>query len=299
VPTSEILSRRVTYPAQDTITGQPSIQPSPLRARHSALSTNLWRHRALIRQFTWREFRGRYLGSYLGLLWSVATPAAMLCIYTFVFRGVLQVEWKMLPDGSALMFAVNLFGGLLVYNLFAEVAGRSPLLLVNQPHFVRKVVFPVEILPITTTAAALGHGLIALAVVGAVACVGIGLPSWHVLWLPVLLFPYVAFLMGVSWFLAAAGTFWRDFAPAVTLGLHALIFLTPVFYPLQAVPQSWQPLFRLNPLAVYVENTRRVWLWNQPPDWSTWCLTALASVAVMLAGYWWFMRVKRAFADVV
>lgn len=260
---------------------------------------SLWRHRALIRQMTWREFRGRYLGSHLGVLWSVATPAVMLCIYTIVFRGVLQVQWTMLPDRSALTFAVNLFGGLLIYNLFAEVAGRSPHLLVNQPHFVRKVVFPVEILPVATTAAALGHGLIALFVVGAAACVGIGSPGWHVLWLVLLLPPYAGFLLGVSWFLAALGTFWRDLGPAVTVGLHALIFLTPVFYPLQAVPEGWQPLFRLNPLAVYVENTRRVWLWNQPPDLGAWCMTAASSLAVMLLGYWWFMRSKRAFADVV
>ena len=271
---------------------------SGLRTQDSGL-LSLWRHRALIRQFTWREFRGRYLGSHLGLVWSAVTPAVMLCIYTLVFRGVLQVQWTTLPDSSALTFGINLFGGLLIYNLFAEVAGRSPHLLVNQPHFVRKVVFPLEILPITTTAAALGHGLIAFVVVSVVACFWMGPPGWQVLWLPVLLLPYVALLLGVSWLLAAVGTFWRDVAPVVTLGLHALIFLTPVFYPLHAVPQSWRPLFRLNPLAAFVENTRRVWLWNRPPALGMWFVTALASIAVMFIGYFFFIRSKRAFADVV
>jgi lipopolysaccharide transport system permease protein len=271
---------------------------SRLSSPHSALG-GLWRHRGLIRQFAWREFRSRYVGSYLGLCWSIVTPAVMLVIYTFVFRGILHVHWGSSADESPLAFAVNLFGGWLIYNLFAEVVSRSPHLLISQPQFVKKVVFPVEILPVTTTVAALGHALMALSVVGVTAALLVRWPSCQVLWLPVLLLPYLALLLGVSWFAAALGTFWRDLGPAITIGLHALIFLTPVFYPLQAVPGKWQPLMRLNPLAIFIENTRRVWSANRPPLFGEWSVAALISLLVMTAGYWWFQRCKRDFADVV
>ncbi len=277
----------------------------PLTTYHSPLSTHhspfakMWRHRGLIRQFAWREFRSRYVGSYLGLCWSVLMPALMLVVYTFVFRGVFHVEWQTLPDGSALAFAVNLFGGLLIYNLFAEVASRSPHLLVSQPQFGKKVVFPLEILPLTTTTAALGHALVAFLVVSAASALLVRWPGWNILWLPVVLLPYVGLLLGMGWLLASVGTFWRDMGPAVTVGLHALIFLTPVFYPLSAVPGKWQMVLRLNPLAVFIENTRRVWFCNRPPHFGPWAVAAMVSLIVMLAGFWWFQKSKRVFADVI
>jgi lipopolysaccharide transport system permease protein len=259
----------------------------------------LWRYRGLIFQFASREFRSRHAGSYFGLLWSVLTPSLLLVIYTLVFRGVLHVQWDSVTESSALAFAVNLFGGLLIYNLFAEVASRSPSLLVSHPQFVKKVVFPLEVLPMSVTMAALGHALMALLVVGTVSAALIRLPGWNVLWLPVILLPYAMLLLGVSWFLAALGTFWRDLGPAVSVGLHALIFLTPVFYPLAAIPEQWQPLMRLNPLALFIENIRRVWLRDQSPRFGDLLIAAAISQVLMLAGYCWFEKSKRAFADVV
>jgi lipopolysaccharide transport system permease protein len=264
-----------------------------------ALGLDLLRHRTLIRQFTWREIRCRYQGSYLGLLWSFLLPLAMLLAYTFVFRFVLQARWGVSRDESALEFGLTLFAGLLVFNLFGESAARAPWLILGHPNFVKKVIFPLEILPVTSAAGSLVHIGLSLAVVVAVAACVVGGPGWQALWLPIILVPYLAFVLGVAWFLSSLGVFLRDLGPITAVSVQLLVFLTPVFYPLAMVPEPWRTVMHMNPLAVFIENARRVLLWDQPPNWRGLAVSAALSLVVMQVGYAWFMKSKRAFADVM
>ncbi len=262
------------------------------------LARDLWRQRRLVGQFAWRELRGRYQGARLGLAWSLVTPLALLAVYTFVFHFVLQVRWG-LSTTSPIEFALTLFCGLLTFQLFAESIQRAPGLVLRHPSFVKRVVFPLQILPLTGLVATLVHFAVGMGLVVVLWSVFVQPIGGQALWLPVLLLPYVALILGVSWFLASAGVFVRDLAPAVIVLCQLLLFATPIFYPLAVVPEAWRGLVLCNPLAVYVENARRVLLWNQPPDWLGWSASAAVSLVVLQAGYVWFMKTKRTFADVV
>jgi len=263
------------------------------------LVIQLWRQRALLRQFAWREIRGRYHGTFLGVFWSLLTPLLLLLVYTFVFSQVFRARWGMFPEETALEFALTLYAGLLLYNVFAEAVGRAPNLILAQPNLVKKVVFPTEILPPALLLGSLAYALASLAVVWVVHVLLVRPPSWNVLWFPVVLAPFCCFVLGLCWFFAALGVFVRDLGPTLAVFLQLLMFLTPIFYPLYIVPEAWRWLFRLNPLAVFVENTRRVLLWDLPPTFLSLAWVSVGSLSVMLLGYVWFMRTKRAFADVV
>jgi lipopolysaccharide transport system permease protein len=263
------------------------------------LLAGLWRSRHLIRQFAWREVRGRYQGSHLGLVWSLATPILMLLVYTFVFNFVFRARWGVTPGETSFEFALTLFAGLAVFNVFSETLVRAPGLVLGQPNLVKKVVFPLEVLPAAALTSATIHAAFGLVLVLCLAVVsGHGL-SWSALFLPVILVPRVFLALGLGWFLASLGTFVRDTGPAVIITVQLLMFLTPVFYPLHAVPEGWQGLLSWNPLAVIIENTRRVLLWQQWPQLKPLAATGLAALVVLQAGYIWFMKSKRAFADVV
>jgi lipopolysaccharide transport system permease protein len=248
---------------------------------------------------TARDIRARYQGLQLGMLWSLLTPLAMLLAYTFVFHFVLKARWGISAEETALEFALTLFAGLLVFNIFAECVTRAPSLILAHANFVKKVVFPLEILPVNALAATLFYTLVSLLIVGLAWAVLVRTPGAWALLLPVLLAPYLCFVLGLSWVLASLGTFLRDLGPTIGLLTQLLIFLTPVFYPLHIVPEPWRQIMQLNPLAIYVENTRRLLLWNLPPTWTSLGLTAAGSLLVMLAGYVFFMKSKKAFGDVV
>jgi lipopolysaccharide transport system permease protein len=260
---------------------------------------NLFRHRTLIWQFTWRDIRARYQGSYLGLCWSLLLPLAMLAAYTFVFRFVFQARWGVRSEESALEFGLTLFAGLLVFNVFGETGSRAPALILGHPNFVKRVIFPLEILPVTSVAATLVHVGASLVVVVAAAVLLMAGVGWQALWVPFIAIPYVCLVLGLSWFLASLGVFLRDLGPMMVVAVQFLVFLTPVFYPLALVPEPWRTVMSLNPLAVFVDSSRRVLLWNQPPDLPALGAATICSLVVLQTGYIWFMKSKRAFADVV
>lgn len=276
----------------------PEAQPWWRYANPVDLIRNLLRHRTLIRQFTWRDIRTRYQGSYLGLFWSLLLPLAMLAAYTFVFRFVFQARWSR-SEESAFEFGLTLFAGLLVFNVFGETVSRAPALILSHPNFVKRVIFPLEILPVTSLAATLVHVGASLVVVVAAAVLLMGGVGWQALWVPFIAVPYVCLVLGVNWFLAALGVFLRDLGPMMVVAVQFLVYLTPVFYPLAFVPEPWQTVMCLNPLVVFVDSSRRVLLWNQPPDWPALGAATICALVVLQAGYIWFMKSKRAFADVV
>ncbi len=263
------------------------------------LIRSLHRNRELIWQFLRLEILGRYRGSYLGITWALLTPLASLAVYTFVFTYIFNSRWPADPANAGLAgFAITLFTGMVAFNVFGESLLNSPFAIIRRPNYITKVVFPLEILPVTLVGAAVFHSFIGVAIITiALLLVGTSVPA-TILYLPVVYLPLVAFTLGISWTIAAFGVFLRDVGHMASVAVQLLFFLTPILYPVSALPERFRPWMRLNPLANMVEDFRRVILWGQAPEWPWYVLSLATSIAVMIAGYTCFMALRRAFADV-
>jgi len=257
------------------------------------------RHRDLIWQMTKRDIIGRYRGSMAGLLWSFFNPVLMLSIYTFVFAGVFKARWGTGTADSQVDFAVVLFAGLLVHNMFAECVNRAPALVVAQPSLVKKVVFPLEILPWVAVMSALFHTFAGLLVLLAMSLLGSLHLSPTVLLFPVVLAPFVLCTLGFVWFLASTGVFLRDLSQGIGVVTTALLFLSPVFYASSALGEPYRTFLKLNPLSFIVEQSREVLIWGRSPDWAGLAVYLLVSLVIARGGYWWFQKTRRGFADVL
>lgn len=255
--------------------------------------------RGLILQLARREIVARYKGSVLGLGWSLIQPLVMLAIYTFVFSTIFKSRWGVDAQEGRLDFALALFMGLITYGIFSEVANNAPVVILGNANYVKKVVFPLEILPVVSFLSALATALFSLTVLilGAILVKG-GLP-WTVVLLPIVWLPIFGLSLGAGFFIASLGVFLRDIGPSVQLLTTMLFFLSPIFYPVSAVPEAFRPFVHMNPIAVCVEDARRVVLWGQMPDWPLTAGAALFAGFVLWGGYSCFMRSKRAFADVL
>jgi lipopolysaccharide transport system permease protein len=262
------------------------------------VARDLWSHRELLGQLARRDVVGRYRGSYLGILWSLLNPIFMLIVYTFVFRMVFRARWG-LEDEGRVDFALVLFCGLIVFNTFAECASRAPSLIVSSPQYVKKVRFPLQILPIVVTLSALTHAAVGFLVLLLGVAFQMGTPSWTLVFLPLLVLPLVLFCAGVGWFLSALGVFVRDIQQAIGIAVTALLFLSPIFYSASQVPEWLSPIYLLNPLSVIIEQTRGIVIWGRLPDWGHLLAVTLLSGLTAVAGYAWFQRTRRGFADVL
>jgi lipopolysaccharide transport system permease protein len=258
-----------------------------------------WRYRSILRQFVRREVLARYRGSMLGVVWAFLTPLLMLAVYTFVFVGVFRASWPGAESGGGIAFALRLFAGLMVFNLFSEMIGRAPLLVLEQPNLVKKVVFPLELLPFVSMGSALFHfGLSTAVLLAGVMAFDHGLTTTAWL-LPLMVLPLLPLLLGLSWCLAALGVYVRDIAPMVVLGVSFLLFLSPVFYSVQTLPPRWQFWMMLNPLTAVIENIRRVVFLGTGPNWLDWSAALGIGVVAALVGAWLFASLRDGFADVV
>ena len=256
-------------------------------------------HRELILQMAKREVIGRYRGSILGLVWSLFNPVLMLTVYTFVFSVVFKMRWGQGVGDSKAEFAYILFAGLIVYNLFSEVVNRAPTLLTGNANYVKKVVFPLEIFPWPVILGALFHTAVNVVVLlGFYLLINHGLP-WTVVLFPLVIAPLLLLLAGFSWFLAATGVFVRDIGYVVTILTTILMFLSPIFYPISAVPEAHRSLLQLNPLAFIIAESRKVLLWGQMPDWVGLAIYSGVSLLVAWLGLIWFQKTRRGFADVL
>jgi lipopolysaccharide transport system permease protein len=264
-----------------------------------AMTRNLWRHRDLIRQFTRREIEGRYRGSFLGLFWSFINPLVMLLIYTFIFGVIFKARWPNAKTDSLSEFAMTLFCGLTAFNVFGECLGRASTLVLGVPNYVKKVVFPLEILPISALGAALFHACVSLVILLATNVLVLGTLHWTTLLVPLLMLPLVFLSLALTWWLASLGVFIRDIGYTVVLIVQVLFFLTPIFYAIENIPEPYRSLISLNPLTPIVENVRRAILWGLLPNWIELAIWIAATGFLMVIGYAWFMKTKKAFADVL
>lgn len=260
---------------------------------------DLWQNRQLWWRLTEREILGRYRGSALGLGWSVLNPLAMLAVYTFVFSQVFKSRWGGLEELGPLGFAVNLFAGLIVFNLFSECASRAPNLIVNNPNYVKKVVFPLEVLGSVAVGNAGFHALTSLAVLLVFELMLFKHIPATILWLPIVWAPLLLVTMATTWVLSSLGVFLRDIGQLIAVTLNMLMFLSPIFFPTSALPPKWQIFLGLNPLANTIEQTRRVLLEGRGPGATYIALGTIIGLVSCEVAFRFFQKSKRAFADVL
>lgn len=262
---------------------------------------SLWKHRALIWEMAKREVSSRYKGSVMGLAWSFFYPLLMLCVYTFVFGVIFKSRWGLPTDTAepTSRFAVILFAGLVVYGMFSESISRAPTLVTSNATFVKKVVFPLEILPVSSVLSSVIHMLVGLLVLLlAQVAVNGGLPL-TALAFPLVVFPLMLATLGISWFLAAAGVYLRDLAHVAPLFATLMLFLAPVFYPITAVPEKFRPIIEMNPITGIVDAVRGVLVFGRLPD-PMWLLGQYAAAALIaVLGLYWFRYLRKGFADVL
>lgn len=261
---------------------------------------NLWAHRELIRQLIVREITQRYKGTVLGIIWSFITPLILLTVYTFVFSVVFQAQWgtgEGVPQPGE--FALILFAGLIPFNLFAETVNRAPTLILNVPNYAKKVVFPLEILPLVSLGSSLVHSFFGVLILLAAHGLLMGKLYLTSLLLPLAYLPLLLLCLGLGWLLASLGVFLRDIGQAAGVVVQLLFFLTPVFYPITAVPESLRWVLYINPLTTVLSSFRRTLLWGTPIRWDAWGGWLVLTALLAYLGYAWFMRTKKGFADVM
>ncbi len=246
-----------------------------------------------------RDISSRYRGSLIGLAWSFINPVLMLLVYTFVFSVVFKARWNVGGNESKTDFAIVLFAGMIVFNLFAEIVNRAPSLITSNGNYVKKVVFPLEILPWVALGSALFHGMVSLSVLLlAQFILKLSLP-WTSIFLPLVLLPLIFASMGLAWFLAAFAVFVRDVGQITGIFITILMFMSAVFYPLSALPEKYQVWLKLNPLVLIITESRKSLVFGELPDWTSLGLALFASLAIAFAGFWWFQKVRKGFADVI
>ncbi len=267
---------------------------NPLR-----ILSHLWQYRQLIAQLTRRELESRYKGSFIGIGWSLIQPLLMLCVYTFVFSVIFQSRWGMHANETRADFALALFVGLITFGVFSEVVNAAPTLIINSVNYVKKVVFPLEILVVVRLFSTLINALFALLVLLCGILIVNQALLWTVLLLPLVWLPMILLTLGCGYFLASFGVFVRDLSAAVSILTTMLFFLTPIFYPLHAVPEKFRFFSQINPLALFVEDARGVMLWGTLPNWPVFLAILVISTLVCIFGYIWFVKSKKTFADVI
>jgi lipopolysaccharide transport system permease protein len=264
-----------------------------------AVFDSAWKHRTLIYNLARRDVLGRYSGSFLGLMWSFFNPLLMLGVYTYVFGVVFKARWSPNESTGILEFAVVLFAGLLTFGIFSECVNRAPSLMLQNPGFVKRVIFPLEIMPWVVLCSSLFHTTISLCVLALVMLLGFGtLPlTWPLIVL--VLIPLVLFVMGICWALAALGVYLRDLAQTITIVTTVMMFLSPIFYPASAVPAGFRWAIDWNPMSFFIEQTRAVLIWGQAPNFAGLGLATIGSLAIAWVGLALFQHARDGFADVL
>jgi lipopolysaccharide transport system permease protein len=257
------------------------------------ITANLWRHRYLAGQLIKRDVLLRYRGAMFGVLWIFLSPLLMLVIFAFVFGHIFQARWPQQQEGMP--FWLILYSGLIVFNLFAETVSRSSGSVRSHPSFVKKIIFPLDILPLVPLGAALVHGAFNLLILGT-ALAWMGHLQAQFAFYPLMVLPLLLLTMGLSWFLAAWGVFIKDMSQIVPLLVQMLLFLSPVLYPPSAVPEMLRPLYQLNPLGAVIEAARAAAL-GYPIPWGPWGASLALGLVAAILGHAFFQHSREEFAD--
>jgi lipopolysaccharide transport system permease protein len=255
-------------------------------------------HRSLTWELTRRDVLGRYRGASFGLLWSLFSPFLLLCVYTFAFGTVMGNRWPQIQSGDT-HYSIVLFVGLIVHGFLAECLMRGPELIVSNPNFVKKVVFPLEILPWPMVLSALFHACMNVVVFLVLRLALDGQFTWTFVLLPLVMLPLVVLALGMSWFLASMAVYVRDIKQVTGALSMALLFLSSAMMPIDGIPAAYRWIFQINPLTFIIDQAREVMLWGRMPDWAGLGLYLLGASVAMLAGWAWFRFTRPGFADVL
>ena len=264
-----------------------------------SLGKSIWINRQLIRKLAWREVVERYKGSVLGLFWSFINPVLMLIVYTFVFSIVFQAKWGIGNDENKTSFALILFVGLILHGLLAEVFNRAPNLILNNVNYVKKVIFPLELLPVISLATAFFNSAISIIVLLIASVMVNGYLPWTIIFIPLVILPLATLVLGFAWILAALGVFVRDVSQTIGIITTVMLFMAPVFFPLSAMPEKYHPFILVNPLTFIIEQAREVLIFGRLPNWSGLAVYMLIAFGVAWFGYVWFQKTRKGFADVL
>jgi lipopolysaccharide transport system permease protein len=278
------------------------VKMNPHKAHSSSpleIYASFIRNRVLITQMAKREVLGRYRGSIMGLGWSFFNPLLMLSVYTFFFSFVFKSRWGNVQDAGHADFAIILFVGLIIHGLFAECINRAPALINSNVSYVKKVVFPLEVFPWIAMGSALFHTGISVAVLLALQLIIVGSLQWTVIFFPLVILPLILVTLGFAWFLAATGVYVRDIGQTTGLVTSVMLFVSPVFYPIATLPHKMQLLVMLNPLTLIIEESRKVLLFGEMPNWTALGIYSLVSMAIAWVGFCWFQKTRKGFADVL
>jgi lipopolysaccharide transport system permease protein len=251
----------------------------------------------LIISLTKRELAARYRGSVLGVAWAMVTPVVMISIFTFIFAGIFGARFG--ANGSAWDFALYLFCGLLPWTAFQEAVQHSTQTVVAHTNLVKRVVFPLEILPVALVLTALVNQMFGTLALVVAAIIIRGELHATLLWLPVLVLPQLILTLGVAWLVASLGVFLRDIVQGISLLLTAWLYLTPIIYPESVVPARFRPFIAANPFTHLIRSYRRIMLEGAMPDWRGLAYFTIFALVFFIFGYWWFARTRKNFADVV
>jgi len=269
-----------------------------LRTRVLGPFSAMGRYRSLTFELAKRDVLGRYRGASFGLLWSLISPFLMLCVYTFAFGFLMKAKWPEVAGGVH-HYSIILFIGLIVHGFFAECLTRAPTLVTSNVSYVKRVVFPLEILPWPAVFSALFHAGMNLIVFALLRLALEGTVNWTMIFLPAVFLPLVFITLGVCWIFAALGVYLRDISQVTGVLATAMLFMSSAMIPVQSLPPSYRVLFELNPLTFIINQARGVALWGDMPDWRGLALYSVGGLALMYLGYGWFVTTKRGFADVL
>lgn len=258
----------------------------------------LAQRRSLLVELTKREILGRYRGASIGLVWALISPFLMLMVYTLAFGYILRSRWPG-TSGSTTDFALILFVGLLVHGFFAECLTRAPQLVLSNPGYVKRVVFPLEVLACSMTLTALFHLAMNVVVLVALKWFWHGELFWHTLLLPLVIAPLVVLAVAVGWFLSALGVYLRDITQIVGVLAAAMLFLSSAIVPVQSLPENYRWVFHANPLTLIIDQAREVVIWGRMPDWSALGLYSVCACILAMLALAFFRRIRGGFGDVL
>ena len=270
---------------------------APAEASVASQMLEIVKHRKILALLVGRDISSRYKGSLLGRLWPLVHPMGQLLIYTFVFSIVLKIRFADNPSTGS--FAVYFMAGLIAWSIFSESISRSTTVILENPNLVTKVVFPTEILPLVNVFSALSTQFLAFTVLFVTSIFYVGGVHPTVLYVPLLAVPLVCFSAGISWFLASLGVYLRDTRHMISLALQAGMYATPILYPSKSIPAEYRWILIVNPLSGIIDDFRRVLLEGRMPDWSNFALYTSISLVTFFAGWYFFLKTKKSFADVM
>jgi lipopolysaccharide transport system permease protein len=270
---------------------------SPHSCSPLELTRTIRHHQHLIWQLTRREIIERYQGSIFGLFWSFFNPLLMLSVYTFVFSVIFNMRWNISEGNNTGQFALILFIGVILHTLLAECLTKSPLLITGNVNYVKRVVFPLELLPVISLTAALFHALISFIVLLAALLITQGSLHWTILLLPITILPFLVLILGISFLLSAFGVYLQDIKQIISMLIMILMFLAPIFYPISMIPEALQPWIYLNPLTLIVEHMRTIIIIGDVPNFLYWAVYLSISTLLFWAGFCAFQKMRKGFSD--